>query len=368
MEFILLIFLVPALFVAANFLGFISNGQLITPKGLFGFMESFTVFFAPVFFLFLLDVGEKNDCCSDSAVFSPAHRLTVYVLILLCMIAYAIAMLKGGILTPIAELLLNSILIAGLIINILLCFHLHTKGDDFIFWLLGNVPIILLFLMKLSERHILIRDHIVDNELTVNSWLGEKALKILQFKPLLRYPVLLLLVIPVVSLLALLLLVFGQKPDSIIRAFTDTYKHGLSQLDYQCENVQCGGHFLCSVGANGHKRIVKPTRLGERNGQPIICTRQLLVSNAFEDLLQEKLPRMHRFIRQRYNKVGAVIHRYYGIFEIKIVSDAVYFLMKPLEWVFVVVLYTFDQKPENRIHKQYLSRDSRQLIDQQLYS
>ena len=30
------------------------------------------------------------------------------------------------------------------------------------------------------------------------------------------------------------------------------------------------------------------------------------------------------------------------------------YLMKPLEWLFLVVLYTFDRKPENRICSQYL--------------
>ncbi|MBL0081928.1 MAG: hypothetical protein IPP37_05630 [Saprospiraceae bacterium] len=97
------------------------------------------------------------------------------------------------------------------------------------------------------------------------------------------------------------------KPDSLIRAFTDTYHHGFSQLDHLCENVACGGHFLCSVGANGHPKIVKPIRYGERNGRKIICTRQLLISNAFEELVQEKCPLVHKIIRHNYNKVGRLI-------------------------------------------------------------
>ncbi|MGN1181023.1 MAG: DUF6688 family protein [Suilimivivens sp.] len=28
--------------------------------------------------------------------------------------------------------------------------------------------------------------------------------------------------------------------------------------------------------------------------------------------------------------------------------------MKPLEWIFLIVLYLFDEKPENRICRQYL--------------
>ncbi len=34
--------------------------------------------------------------------------------------------------------------------------------------------------------------------------------------------------------------------------------------------------------------------------------------------------------------------------------DAVYFLMKPLEWIFLAVIYAVDVRPENRIAVQYL--------------
>jgi hypothetical protein len=119
-----------------------------------------------------------------------------------------------------------------------------------------------------------------------------------------------LLFFPVLLSLSLFLMLFGQKPDSFIRAFTDTYKHGFSQLDHLCDNVECGGHFLCSVAANGHKKLVSPKRYGIRGGGKIICNRQLLIANAFEDLIQEKTPKIHHQIRTHYNKVGDQIHRY----------------------------------------------------------
>jgi len=37
--------------------------------------------------------------------------------------------------------------------------------------------------------------------------------------------------------------------------------------------------------------------------------------------------------------------------------------MKPFELFFLLVIYTFDQKPENRIAKQYLKKDDRQKIN-----
>ena len=130
-----------------------------------------------------------------------------------------------------------------------------------------------------------------------------------------------------------------------------------------CDNVQCGGHYLCSVAANGHKEVVKPVRLGERNGGKIICNRQLLIANAFEELLQDKVPFIHQFIRKNYNKVGNLIHRHYGLFNNKYFSDFIYLLMKPLEWFFLAVLYCFDHNPENRIAKQYLSQKDRQHLN-----
>ncbi|MBI3137078.1 MAG: hypothetical protein HYZ15_00675 [Sphingobacteriales bacterium] len=158
-------------------------------------------------------------------------------------------------------------------------------------------------------------------------------------------------------LISLLLYVVGQKPDAGIRAFTETYKLGLSQWDYKCENVQCGEHYLCSVAANGHPGIVRPVRLGKRNHHFIVCNRQLLISNAFEELIQEKFPALHRMIRLQYDKMGDRIHRNYDWYSKKWVSDLVYLAMKPAEWFFLFVLYMADHKPEQRIGRQYAPVD-----------
>jgi hypothetical protein len=87
-----------------------------------------------------------------------------------------------------------------------------------------------------------------------------------------------------------------------------------------------------------------------------------LVANAFEELLQQKLPKAHKVIRHQYNKVGNTIHRHYHVFNNKFVSDIIYVLMKPLEMFFLLTLYTFDKRPENRIAKQYLNKSDRQAL------
>jgi len=190
-------------------------------------------------------------------------------------------------------------------------------------------------------------------------------LKILLLKPVVKIPILFVLCLPLLAIIAIILLVAGQKPDSLVRAFTDTYKQGFSQLDYMCNNVECGEHFLCSVAAKGHKQVVKPTRLGIRNQQLILCNRQLLISNAFEDLIQQRLPFLHKPIRSSYNRIGDLIHRHYTVFNNKWICDIVYVLMKPAEWLFLLTLYTFDKNPENRIAKQYISRAHRQQLEKQ---
>ncbi|PZR27090.1 MAG: hypothetical protein DI535_11790 [Citrobacter freundii] len=356
--------IVSSILVSINFISYIFSGSLVTGPRFWRIIQLWTVAFLPVSFLYDMDMFEVNDCCGSSAVFAPGHSAGIYILIFVCMIAFIIGVLRKNILTPGKEFLLNLFLVLALILNILFCGHFVTAQEDLAWVLFGNVPIVMLLLIMLSENQQLLKTHIEENEYSSDSRTGRICALILKQKGMLKYPVLVVLLVPVLIFLSLFLLIFGQKPDSLIRAFTDTYKHGLSQLDYMCDNVECGGHFLCSVGANGHKKIVHPVRFGERDGGKIVCTRQLLVSNAFEELMQERFPRIHKIVRRNYNKVGDMIHRHYHIFSNKFVSDLVYILMKPLELIFIITLYMFDRKPENRIAMQYLkSKDREKLID-----
>jgi len=351
-----------SIFILVNFIAYLIKGKVITRKEIWIPLQVWTVAVAPALFLAFMDLYQENDCCSSSAIFSPDHRIAIYTLIVLGITSYLVGVFREDILAPLAEVFHNSFLILGLVLNFLFCWHFTTIEDGPFLWIFGNAPIIMLFLIMLVENQRRINRFTTENEYTSDTSLGRVCASIIELEPTLKFPILTVLLIPFLILLSLFLLVFGQKPDSLIRAFTDTYKHGFSQLDYMCDNVSCGGHFLCSVGADGHKAVVKPIRYGERNGAKIICTRQLLVSNAFEELVAERLPSLHQLVRRNYNKVGDVVHKHYHFFNIKFVSDIVYLLMKPLEWFFLVTLYSFDQKPENRIAKQYLSKGDREAI------
>ena len=151
------------------------------------------------------------------------------------------------------------------------------------------------------------------------------------------------------GVLVAVLMLFGQAPDSIVRAFTETSDWNLSQK-VSPQNVHYDEHYLCTVAAGGHRRVVKPLRLGIRHGHRVIVNRQLCVANAFEQVLEERTPRFHRAVRNFYDRYGFPIAR---LIHSKYIADLVYFIMKPLEWVFLLVLYLTCTDPENRIAVQY---------------
>lgn len=162
-----------------------------------------------------------------------------------------------------------------------------------------------------------------------------------------------LLMWPLLGVLTAILILFGQKPDSLIQAWTQTSDWTLS-LQKAPPNVLYDEHYLCTVAAGGHPKVVKPLRMGVRRGHRIVVNRQLLVANAFEDLLAERLPGVHRRLRHVYDAYGYPIARH---IRTRLAADLVYVLMKPLEYFFVIVLYLFDTAPENRIAVKYLGYD-----------
>lgn len=352
----LFLFVIPASIVLVNFIAFLITGRQLLTNSLLRITEITSLIILPVLYVFF---GENNCCAEFSAVFSPEHQLSIIVIIVLCLIAYFYSSYRTKISTPLIEIVINALLFIGIILNIFIAIHTN------FFWLaiIGNMPIILLEILVLVKNHLTFIEYVKDQEFNPNNLFESMAWKILKLRPILKFPILLMICLPIFAIINAILILFGQKPDSIIRAFTETYKHGFSEWDYKCENVNCGRHYLCSVAANGHTKIVKPIRSGIRNGHPITCNRQLLISNAFEELIQEQLPGLHKIIRRQYNKVGNFIHEYYEIFNNKFLSDLVYIIMKPFEWFFLLILYSFDRKPENRIAKQYISNADRQQID-----
>ena len=161
-----------------------------------------------------------------------------------------------------------------------------------------------------------------------------------------------LLMWPLLGILIGILLLFGQKPDAIIKAFTETSDWNLSQR-VAPQNIHYDEHYLCTVAAGGHENIVKPKRLGVRHGHQVIVNRQLCVANAFEQVLEERTPRFHKAVRHFYDTYGFPVAK---LIHSKYTADLIYVLMKPLEWIFLIVLYLTDVNPENRIAIQYTGK------------
>lgn len=156
--------------------------------------------------------------------------------------------------------------------------------------------------------------------------------------------------LPVLGILVMILCLFGQQPDGIILAFTKTSDWILSG-ETAPPPVYYDTHYLCTVSLRGHAGLVKPFRYGLRRGEKIVVNRQLCVANAFEQLLMEKTPRFHKMVRTFYDTYGYPVSRHINS---PWSADAVYLIMKPLEWIFAAALYFFDEKPEDRINSQYL--------------
>jgi hypothetical protein len=352
-----LLIALPALLSVFDFFIYIMTGDHLLSRPLIVLIEVISFLILPGLYVI---VHGPNECCVDmSALFAPEHMLSISVIIACCVISYFYSSYRNEIACPIVEIMVNASLVIGIILNIFIAIQVN----DILLVLGGILPIFLLTIMVLIKNHKTFMTFAQERDFKTENFIIKLAWEILNAHPLMKFTVILILCFPIIFMLTVILLLFGQKPDSLIRAFTETYKQGFSQWDYKCENVECGGHYLCSVAANGHTALVKPQRWGIRHGHDIICNRQLLISNAFEDLLQENLPFLHKNIRKQYDKVGDLIIKKYDIFNNKYFSDFIYIIMKPLEWFFVLTLYTFDKNPENRIAKQYISASDRQEMN-----
>lgn len=154
---------------------------------------------------------------------------------------------------------------------------------------------------------------------------------------------------PLFVMITIVLLIFGQKTDSVVKMFTETTTWMFSNYEPP-EPIEYSGHYLCTVAAHGSPQIVKPVGFGKRQGRKIIINRQLQIANAFEEWVQEISPKKHTIIRKNYDKYGLDLSK---TINSQTASNIVYWFMKPLELFFLMILYLFVLKPEEKINKQY---------------
>ena len=166
---------------------------------------------------------------------------------------------------------------------------------------------------------------------------------------------------PLFGIVVAILTLFGQQPDAVIKAWTETSDWKISQYTSP-QKIYYDEHYLCTVAAGGHEKVVKPKRLGVRHGHQVIVNRQLCVANAFEQILEERTPAFHRVVRKIYDKYGFPVAR---LIRSRYAADAVYILMKPLEWLFLFVIYSTDAAPEDRIAIQYTGKTKEEILRHQ---
>lgn len=306
-----------------------------------------------------LNVYEMTGKAATSyAALSQDSIFTIAAFLVLSSLAYSLLIAEKDNLSPVVNAVCSSLLILNIIFTIIYFTHtgfLYNQavfGIDFSIFLLqiGYASLSFLYIAKLKDSldHFLKeqekQEHQPDNKFMLFLYRISFSYQ--------RLPVLWsLLLFPVLIAVQLVLILFGQRPDSAIRVFLDTSSFTYSRLPApKPEIIQGDGHYLCTVSVKGHKKLVKPVRAGVRHGNRIVVNRQLLVANAFENILEEYTPKCHKAIRKFYDKHGYPLSRHINS---KWTADIVYILMKPLEWLFLLVVYTVDKNPENRINVQY---------------
>lgn len=280
----------------------------------------------------------------NNQLHSPIHTSSFFTVVTIAVVAFIGYLVLRFVplkrLPPLLAVLCISALYLGIAVALLWCIQIFNR----LHWLM-----FLLYVFPLNCVVIAIRTiRQVVGEAQGNTYKNSPMTQLLNHAA--NWPWLAFLTaLPLLGIIVAVLLLFGQEPDSFIKAWTETADWTMSQK-VAPQNIIRDEHYLCTVAAGGHREVVKPIRTGKRHGHEVIVNRQLCVANAFEQLLEERLPRFHRAVRTTYDTVGYPIARH---IHSPYVADAIYVLMKPLEWCFLIVLYLFDAKPENRIAIQY---------------
>lgn len=288
--------------------------------------------------------------------FGDKHIITLIFYFIAFNASILLLWLKGAKLPPLTQVLSLSFLVIGILINFVVLLQLSAHNieslgnyspSEHLFFLLP-MPLISILISIILLVHMIKNKMITANDKTyTNRFLNKLNLFFAKKNNLPVWGI--ILIIPLLLLITAILILFGQDTNSLVKVFTETTTWRFSQhmhppvLDHK-------GHYLCTVAVAGNPKIVKPIRTGKRHGKIIIVNRQLLIANAFEEMIQELSPRLHQLIRSNYDKYGYNLSKKINNEQM---SNLTYVLMKPLEWGFLACLYLFCEKPEERINKQY---------------
>lgn len=298
-------------------------------------------------------IDPMGECYSP---FSETDAVTLIFYILAFTISLLLVWVKGNILPPLTLTLSLIFILIGIFFNIGILYQVSVHNTETLYVYNGTEEQLLFLFAPLLSVFIGIYLIYKATKFEINESLEKTySNKILQYLNTFlatksRSPLwIFLLMFPVFFMVTLLLILFGQDTNSIIKIFTDTTTWRFSQQVHP-PIIDHRGHYLCTVATFGHPKIVQPLRFGKRNGNQIIVNRQLLIANAFEEMIQDLSPRLHLKIRAFYDQYGYNLSKQINT---PLLSSITYILMKPLEWIFLISLYLLCSKPEDKINRQY---------------
>jgi len=282
--------------------------------------------------------------------FASKHLLTLIVFFGLSIGSILLLWLKENHLPPLILVLALVFVLIGVFISFAIIMQTseNTKnyGLEAFFFLL---PIMYIAVAGILSYKVIVNEgKLAVSKIYNNSLLN--YLNVQMSKAYLQPVWVVVLLFPVFVGVVAILLLFGQDYNSINKVFTETTTWHFSQQTHP-PFLDHRGHYLCTIAVCGDPKVVKPLRLGKRHGHEIVVNRQLLIANAFEELIQESTPKFHSIIRALYDKYGYPLSR--KITTAKS-SNLTYRLMKPLEYFFLLVLYLCIYRPEVKINKQYV--------------
>jgi len=311
-------------------------------------------FYFVTFLLFLLFSGEEHPYYEaidpaglESYEFvASKHRLIYMIFFVLYHISLLLLWLRKSALPPLILALGLCVLYIGLFFNGILILQIlgSQEGAGILacfpaFSLLVGLGIIIRTLIDLPKS--------LSFSSSKHQWLNKINEKLSTKSALFCSSV--IAILPVFVLVTLILMLFGDDYDAVRTARAETTSGGSSQ-HAPPPHLPHQGHYLCTVAACGSPQLVKPLRWGIRGKQRIIVNRQLQIANAFEELIADLFPTLHRFIRKNYDRYGYDLSKK---IKSRWASNLTYILMKPLEWGFLLCLYTFCLRPEEKIRRQY---------------
>lgn len=346
----------PVLLSFINFVGAVIPAQNEENRRIEKRFEMITIVLGVVYTILFFSITEIqldahwSEQLYNSQVHQPIWTEAAPTVIVLCVVGFLGYLILSGVglkrLPPLVTVLSISAMYLGVMICVTWIIHTISRN-----WVLSIFPANCILIAIKTIRYKIMEWNRREEQLETYS--GKTFLQLAN-RILIRaelWPVLaLVLMWPLLGILLVILVLFGQRPDAIIKAFTETADWSLSQ-QVAPQNAMYDEHYLCTVAAGGHESIVKPLRMGQRHGHRVVVNRQLCIANAFEQILEERTPKFHRAVRHFYDTYGFPVSR---LIRTKGAADVVYILMKPLEWIFLCIIYLCDTKPENRIAVQYL--------------